>query len=325
MGVNRGMGLSTEKTFKYVEAHEGLIELSPAQQKQLQRVLLEMVGDIVSVCEANDISYTLSGGTCLGAIRHHGFIPWDDDADINILRRDYARFNECMEKTFPGKYTLHVPSETPGYEGSLGRVRLNGTSVRSTEDLALVEGYGAYVDLFILESVPDFAPARYVQGFFSMVLGFARSCRKYAAYEDSYLDMLSNDPEGAALIRKKARIGRVFSFFSVEKWARMWDRWNSLCNDNESEYLSIPAGRKHYFGELYRREDFFPVSWGTFEGMRVPLPAHPAVYMQALYGPDYMTPPPVEEREHHVVLEFDLGERGEAGSDACSEATLAES
>ena len=81
--------------------------------------------------------------------------------------------------------------------------------------------------------------------------------------------------------------------------------------------MTVPVGRKHYFGELRPRSDYFPVSHGSFGGLTVPLPKNTDSYMRSLYGEGYMTPPSEGNREKHVVYEFDLGDYS-ADCDLCS-------
>lgn len=300
------MGLSTFDVFKQIDS-EGLIEVSGERLCALQEVLLRMLGDLDRVCAKHDIPYTLGGGSCLGAVRHHGFIPWDDDLDINMTRDGYRRFIDVYESELKDRYWLHDCERTPGYDLAFPRLRLKGTTVRTRDDFGNQE-CGAYIDIFIIENAPSNALLRNAHGFVSMALGFAYSCRRFAAHAADYLSLVEGDAAATSAFKKKILIGKLLSFRSVESWTRVWDRWNARCHDENSSHVTIPVGRKHYFGELQLRNDYFPVSHGSFNGLTVQLPKNSDVYMRSLYGDGYMTPPSESDREKHVVYELDLGD-----------------
>lgn len=302
------MALVTGEMFKHLSD-----VLDDTDVKKLQKVFTGVLKDIVEVCNKENIDWTTSGGVCLGAIRHQGFIPWDDDLDINVARYDFERFMKGMDAQYPDKYWLQFPRTTKDYALGMGRLRLKGTSVRQRDDFSDIDG--APVDVFIVENVPNNPILRKIHGLGSLAFGLISSTRRFAEHEDAYKSIVAGNAEAEKSVKKKAFIGHIFGFRSSDAWTATWDKWNALCKNNKSEYVTIPTGRKHYFGELYKRSDFFPTTEGTFEGLSVPLPAHPEVYMNALYGPDYMTPPKVEDREKHVVLKFDLGKYDEGSEE----------
>lgn len=274
---------------------------------EVQRVLALILEDVVAACEESGARYTLSGGTCLGAVRHQGFIPWDDDLDLNIMHDDFGKLQAALQGLYPGKYSFQVPGITPNYDLAFPRIRLNGTVIRTRDDFDRPsEECGLYVDVFYLESVPNNAVLRKLHGLGSMALGFLYSCRRFAAYSEQYRTLLGNDPEALRAFAIKERLGRFVSFWSTDRWTKAWDDWNSKCGRGTG-YLTIPVGRKHYFGELHARDVFFPVSEGVFGNLRAALPGKPQDYLAKLYGPDYMTPPAFGDREVHSVFEFDLG------------------
>lgn len=303
------MGLSTFDTFKHISDADGVVEISQEMLEQLQNVLRMMLRDINEVCRANEIPYVLGGGSCLGAVRHGGFIPWDDDLDINMTRKGFNYFSKAFSSRFGDKYWVQQPGVTPGYDLAFPRVRLKGTVVKCRDDYGS-DQCGAYIDIFYIESAPDSAPLRYLHGVVSLFLGFAYSCRRFALREKEYLALVSGSPENIKTFKLKIMIGKLLSFRSTVAWTNTWDRWNARFGREESKYISIPIGRRHYFGELYQRGDFFPVQIVSFDGYDVPIPAHQDIYLSALYGPDYMTPPTELERERHFVFAFDLGKYG---------------
>ena len=296
------MGFSTVEAFKHLKASDA-IEISDSDLRRLQRVLVGIVADVDAVCRENGLNYMLGGGSALGARRHGGFVPWDDDVDINIPRADYDRFVPLFRARFGDRYWIHTPAETPDYGLALCRIRLKGTSVKTREDLANGQTEcGAFVDIFVVESVPSSRVLRTVHGLGSLALGFLYSCRKFF-YERRFVRRWAGEnARMSGMFRLKLAVGFFMAFASLDFWTRLWDRWNRLCRDCGSEYVTVPVGRRHYFGELTRRAGFCETVDVEWEGLNVRASADLDGYMRRLYGPGYMTPPPPEKREKHVFF-----------------------
>ncbi len=301
------VSLSTFDVFKQIEKHGDVIELSPNQIAQLQHLLLKMLSEFDSFCNANDIQYTLSGGSCLGAVRHHGFIPWDDDLDINMTRKNFNRFAELFKQQKGERYWIHIPQETQNYGLGFPRIRLKGTVVKCRDDYFTNE-CGAYIDIFIVENTPNNPILRTLHGIISLALGFSLSCRRFAVYGNRYLELAEGYPDITKTFRMKIILGKLFSFCSMDSWVHAWDRWNGCCHNEKSQYVTIPVGRNHYFGELYLRKKMFPRKPCMFNGIHSWVPQNSDYYLSKLYG-DYMQIPPVKDRETHVVYEFDLDDK----------------
>lgn len=306
MSARHKTSLSTFDAFKHIKPNENMVKVEGDTLIGLQHVLLKMLADIDDACARGGINYTLGGGSCLGAVRHHGFIPWDDDLDINMPRGDFEKLRRNFMALFGDNYLLQAPGD-PGYELAFGRIRLRGTTLRTRDDFDATE-CGVYVDIFIIEDVPDSAPLRYFHGFGSQALGFIYSCRRLYEHQAAYLDWAEGNESLARIIRIKSRVGRVFANKTVEERCLAWSNWNAKYAGRSHEYVSIPVGRKHYFGELIKRDDYLPANAGQFEGLAVKLPRHPDVYLAGLYGSHFMEVPPVSDRESHVVFQLDLGE-----------------
>lgn len=299
------MKLSTIEVFKHLRSRDA-IELTDAQLHELQKTLNGMLFDIVDVCERYGIRYNLGGGTALGAVRHGGFIPWDDDVDLNMPRRDHDRFVEIFEKECGDRYWVHTPRTTKNYGLLLSRVLLKGTSVKTREDFWNSE-CGCFVDIFPIENTYNNAVRRKIHGLGCMALGFAQSCRKFYRDREPLMNLIENGENGEEneeirkVFRTKIRIGRCLSFWSLDHWTRVCDSWYRRCRDEDSTYVSVPSGKKHFFGELCLRDGFVDTKPVLYEGRPLQVAANADRYLTRLYG-NWKKIPKQREWEKHVYF-----------------------
>lgn len=305
------MSLSTVDAFKHIHS-DRCVELDDEELRRLQRVLLSILDDICTVCDENGILYELGGGSALGCYREHALIAWDDDIDINMPRADYERFVPAFRARFGDRYWVHTPQDTPNHGLLLSRVVRKGTSVVTREDFCNRET-GAFVDVFVIENTFDSRLLRGVHELGCLAYGFLVSCRKFYRDRTPLLELAQStgDAALARTFRAKIRIGRLLAWRSLDALVRRGDRWNALCRNAHSTYVTIPAGRKRFRGELYRREEICETVEYPFGGKLRRCPAATELYLTRLYGPDFMTPPESGAEEKHVFFRpFDLGDLG---------------
>ena len=173
MIMKKSESLSTFDLFKHLESGN-TVSVSDEELKLMQEYLTEMLEDISTVCEENGFFYTLGGGSALGAVRHHGFIPWDDDVDVNMPRKDLAGFTARMEEKFPDKYWVRTPQKTDNYGLLMVQIRRKGTSVRTRDDY-WNEECGLSIDVFPVENTYDNKLLRLVHEIGCYYYGFAVS------------------------------------------------------------------------------------------------------------------------------------------------------
>ena len=302
------MNLSTFDLFRSIDSEAaGLITLSQSQLDDLHVILLSIADDIMDVCEENDITCFMSGGTALGAYREGKFIPWDDDLDFMMPRADYNRFIPLFRKKYGDRYWIHTPEETDNFGFQVPHIRKKGTKVKTKSDLYDDSEAGANVDIFIIENIPDSRFLRKIQGYICMFCGLMLSSRRFFRDRKILMELVKNNPEQMKVFRTKIFIGRISALLSLNAWTRLTNRVCSMCGNDNSRDVSVPGGRKHYFGEIYKRDFFYKDRPAVFEGRRWYLPSRAEDYFTVLYGSGFREVPPPEKREKHICWEFDLG------------------
>lgn len=253
-----------------------------SQLRKLQLRQLEILKTVDRICKTNGIPYWLSSGTLLGAVRHKGFIPWDDDLDIEIFREDVSRFANALRAELPEKYVVQTHTSDPAYVAPYMKVREIDSKICEMNDIDANYRYrGIYIDVFILEH------------------GF----RWWGCLSDKL----------HARIYHMARC-RHFDHSQTLRVATNWMYGLMTCVDGLMRRLAeifSDRNKLHYvpgsmFGHNYtlRCDWFLPQTSIVFEEHLFPAPADSHAYLSAIYG-DYMTPPPADEISNHTYhIEF---------------------
>lgn len=281
-----------------------VVELSDQDIKKVQKLLLTVFDDILDICDTYNIRYQMGGGSALGTIRHHGFIPWDDDIDLNMYRSDVEKFLIEFKNKYGDKYWVHVPGETEDYDFLMIKIISKQVYVKELLDSAYNGERGFAIDIFIIENEPDNKLARKLYQYKCMLGRYIMSCIRFRNSEDELLKMAKGNKEFLKIIHKRIKIGRLLSFRSTTSWVKQIEKWCTSCKNENSKYVGIASGRKQINKETYLREDFKLLD-AEFEGRKVKIAQNYSRYLENLYGKDFMQIPPVEKREKHVVMAFD--------------------
>jgi lipopolysaccharide cholinephosphotransferase len=279
--------------------------LSEEESKAQKELLLKIYNDISALCNQYGLDYMAGGGTCLGVIRHRGFIPWDDDLDIMMPRVSYEQLIKLLAAGALGEnYEYDAPNAENDCKNTFLKVYLKNTlDVEITSESA-PGPRGIYVDIFPI----DFAPEnKYIRKFKALISDFlqaACTCVLYTEYPSRlYKEFMMQTKDGRKRYRQRIFLGKIFGVIPHRLWVWWFDQLNA--KSSKSKLMTIPTGRNHYMRETLPTSVFLPTQKLKFEGVEINVPANYDIYLTSLYG-DYMSIPPVEKRERHLVYKFSL-------------------
>ena len=260
--------------------------LDTFQLQKVQSVLLELLCEVRRICNLERIPYSIIAGTMLGAVRHGGFIPWDDDADIGMLRNDYEAFCIACEKHLDtSRFYFQDHMHTKGYRWGYGKLRRKDSLyvVRGTEHLPYEQGI--WIDIFPLDYVPNSRIGR-------TICNAHCFCIRKLFYS------------AAGKYRASTRLQRtLYSFFSkipLETVVSYYNRYVQYRNKKQTDWVRIlmfPTPNKQcgYLSHWYKQRANITFEGETFSAIR---DYHE--YLSFKFG-DYMTLPPLEQRKQHKV------------------------
>lgn len=264
--------------------------------RKVQLTQLEIAREIKRVCEENEIGYFLCCGTLLGAVRHQGFIPWDDDLDMGMLRADYEKFCRIAPEKLKPQFCLQSWYTEPGYALPFAKVRLRGTEYLEAKGTKLKEN-GFFVDIFPFDNAPegDAAQAAHAKKLGSLFRMKLMKC--------GWKPWMENDK-----INWKKRLG--YGLYQLKALPRSSEaisaQYDSLAA-SLSEGPILCRQRGLYRLECYDRTWYKGFTTIPFEGELFRVPESYDAVLRAQFG-DYMVLPPEGERENrHQIVKVSFG------------------
>ena len=290
-------------------ANEGaaLRQLSPEETKGLKSVLLDIYKDLAMVCEKYGLTVMLCGGSCLGAVRHQGFIPWDDDLDMIMPRKDYERLKQLLlEGEMGDRYEYLFPMRGHDALCMFMKIYRRGTKCVEMGNEYTKFPKGISVDIFPLDGVSNNGLCRKLMGWLANGLRLSSNMVYEATYpvSEATKSMQKLSGAGGWMMKTRKVLGKVLSIIPHKQWVNWFDVL--VANDKDDGLLAIPTGRKLYGGEIFPADVYLPPRMATFEGIEVQIPNKVEEYLINLYGKNYMQLPPVEKRERHFIVDFEL-------------------
>lgn len=284
--------------------------LSQEELRSLQQLLVEMTDDFAQICREHDIPWSLAGGSALGAVRHGGFIPWDDDVDLSMTRADFERFRAVFPGPLNHKYELKLPGD-PGYLYHFPKICRRHTLAQNIQSPPGEEECVS-IDIFLLENTSNSKLIRTVHGLLCNALLLVDSAVRMKRCRENLLHYGAASPQLCRAVKLRSALAFCFGFLKPERWLRLSDRVFALCKNTASTCIVIPSGNGHYFRELYVREKMETLRPICFEGRTYFVPADTEYLLSTRYGADYMVPPEEQDREYHAFIRFDLGSENNA-------------
>lgn len=266
--------------------------------------ILAILKFYIDICEENKLTYFIAYGSAIGAARHHGFIPWDDDVDVVMPRPDYEKFIGICKQRDMGKYEIVTPENTPGYY--LPFTKLCDTTTTLLEKRHYHCVFGMYIDIFVIDGMKNDpqeieATGKLYDKYWRM-LDLANSyytlsdlwhkylCQKRLKIVFQYLTYSSNRQKYTTIAVK-----------GIKKLVRRYDF-------NQCEYtVKYPRG--------YGNREVYPKAWldgktmMPFESLQVAMPGDYKRWLNQFFG-DYTQLPPEEDRHfEHSIAYYNLDQR----------------
>ena len=283
-----------------------IISVIPDDLKYLQNCALEIAQEIHRVCKELGIGYFACGGTMLGYVRHGGFIPWDDDIDLGMLRVDYERFlKEAPGLLDTDRFFLQTRKSDPNIPYLFSKVRMNNTLYITEYNKYRDFHKGICVDIFPFDEVPNSASSQ---------AAMKDSIRKLSKQHGHIVnnqfgaEQVVIDDGRKTLDHYIAHIKgsykwRKYCGMSLQETQQAYDRavTKYSYSDKREKYRYVASFVPTY--TMIRKQDLLPYKEVDFAGIKLNMPAKPETFLAMQYG-DFMTLPPLHKRVGHNLLEM---------------------
>lgn len=278
------------------------MELNSQEQILFKQLLLETYDAFALFCKENNLRFFAAYGTALGAVRHNGIIPWDDDMDVFMLQEDYNRLLSLKHKLYETDYEI-LDLGTPNYYCSFAKFASKKNSIWEYRDLPCM--FGVYIDVFPLFTVAgEVADIKAPYNAYCSSMNRFRLCSLKRTWSCiGYLLKQRNASKAIYYIMQKFSLPLVRPFYKCKVKKGLISKGKGKVH-LVSPFEGADLKRLCYSPDWFEKVVMFP-----FDGREIPVPAGYDAMLTTTYG-DYMTPPPVEQRvTHHAHYYFNLGKR----------------
>ena len=266
----------------------------------VRKVQLELLTKVDEICKSNNIHYVLFAGTLLGAVRHKGFIPWDDDVDLAMPREHYENFlNICKEELGEG-YFLQTTDTDPEYFNLFARLRKNGTLYVQGQYQHFMMHHGIFIDIFPL----DAASSSNLLGRIHRLLIRTSRVTFRALNFASNRQFIANLPNG----RKKLAliVAHTLRLYFAKRSIEHLYKWSiQMLSHKHAEFLTHltnDISKSRYFRYRISREEALKTTEVEFENLTFPAPQKHHTWLSRIYGNYLELPPRNQRKPHHNVI-----------------------
>lgn len=266
------------------------MEISKELFESLKKCELDILSAFIDACGKLGLRYFVLQGTLLGAVRHHGFIPWDDDIDVGMMREDFEVFIKKAQDLLPDDLFIQTHETDPEYIQPFAKIRNSNTTFIETTASKLNINHGIYIDVFPLDYYPDGALSRAMLGINKALVKYRLRKLYYTSDEDAPLP-------------KKCAISALGGAATV-----LWKDPEDAVKKRERIITKTQKGKKLInHGSPWGRHEIFNAEWTAgdvkleFEGLTVNAMSGYHEYLTRVYG-NYMELPPEDKRiPHHYA------------------------
>ena len=271
--------------------------ISNKDLRKAQLLMLKILKEVHKICEENNIKYFLSDGTLIGAIRHQGFIPWDDDLDIGMLREDYEKFCKIAPQILSENFILQNFQTDKGYGLQFGKVILKNTVwIEQVAKNTNRQWSGIYIDIFPYDNITENKKMqKLINRLYIFIQGLILIKFKYI-----------NISNYESMAKKLKYVLKKIYLCTISKKLLIYIR-DSICKRYLNKSKSLVT---KYGGNFYKNQNpynfYKDLTLQNFEDTSFYIPKNYDKILKNLYG-NYMEIPPIEKQRQHGIEYFDFG------------------
>ena len=299
------MKLKLDHFKKYQNLYLQNYSLSNDKVQHLKAILKDIIFDVHRVCEKYNVFYSAAFGTVLGAVRHQGFIPWDDDLDIYSDRKNFILLCKYLDIEYPNKYFYSIPGYVKHDPCRFGKIMLKNTKYIEVDYAGCKKiSRGIGIDVFLLDHIPNSKFPRFLAKQYNKFLSIACSSSFDFKYPSPIiLEESKKSKELKKYYNKRRFIGFFFSWLPIRWWVKLHVLSSKICKN--SNFL-CSKNSAYSFKNIYDKSLFENMIDVKFEDIQIKIPKNYEAYLKKVYG-DWRIIPKDADKQVHILVDIDFG------------------